>query len=125
MLEEVGLAYEVRPINIGADEQLSHRFLRVSPNNKIPAIVDHDAAASGPLAVFESGASPDLSGREDRQAFGPVGPRPLRGAGMRPAGSEQACGHDAVASRALAPALDSRKPWAPSASPSMARCLAA
>ena len=55
MLEEVGLAYEVKPINIGKDEQFSAEFLKVAPNNKIPAIVDHDAPG-GPLSVFESGA---------------------------------------------------------------------
>ena len=55
MLEEVGLAYEVKPVNIGKDEQFSPEFLSVSPNNKIPAIVDHDAPG-GPLSVFESGA---------------------------------------------------------------------
>ncbi|HEX4179189.1 MAG TPA: glutathione S-transferase N-terminal domain-containing protein [Caulobacteraceae bacterium] len=55
MLEEVGLAYEVKPVNIGKDEQFSEAFLKVGPNNKIPAIVDHDAPG-GPLSVFESGA---------------------------------------------------------------------
>ena len=55
MLEEVGVAYEVKPINIGKDEQFSAEFLAVGPNNKIPAIVDHDAPG-GPLSVFESGA---------------------------------------------------------------------
>jgi len=54
-LEEMGLAYEVKPVNIGADEQFQPAFLAVSPNNKIPAIVDHDAAG-GPISVFESGA---------------------------------------------------------------------
>jgi GSH-dependent disulfide-bond oxidoreductase len=55
MLEEVGLPYEVKPVNIGKDQQFEEGFLRVSPNNKIPGIVDH-AAEGGPLAVFESGA---------------------------------------------------------------------
>jgi GST-like protein len=54
-LEEMGLAYEVKPVNIGADEQFQPAFLAVSPNNKIPAIVDHDAPG-GALSVFESGA---------------------------------------------------------------------
>jgi GST-like protein len=54
-LEEMGLPYEVHPVNIGADEQFQPAFLAISPNNKIPAIVDQDAAG-GPLAVFESGA---------------------------------------------------------------------
>lgn len=55
MLEEVGLPYIVRPINITKDEQFAPDYLRISPNNKIPAIVD-DEADGGPLAIFESGA---------------------------------------------------------------------
>ncbi len=55
MLEELGLPDEVRPVNIGKDEQFAPAFLAISPNNKIPALVD-DEAVGGPLAVFESGA---------------------------------------------------------------------
>lgn len=55
MLEECGLPYKVVPVNIGKDEQFAHDFLIVSPNNKIPAIVD-DEAEGGTLSVFESGA---------------------------------------------------------------------
>ena len=55
MLEETGLPYEVHPINIGKNEQFAQAFLKISPNNRIPAIVDHDAD-DGPLPVFESGA---------------------------------------------------------------------
>ncbi len=51
-LEEMGLAYEVHPVNIGQNEQFGPAFLRISPNNKIPAIVDRDTGQS----VFESGA---------------------------------------------------------------------
>jgi len=54
-LEELGLPYDVHPINIGKDEQFAPDFLKVSPNNKIPAIVDEDAPG-GPLSIFESGA---------------------------------------------------------------------
>ena len=54
-LEELALDYEVVPVNIGKDEQFAPDFLKVSPNNKIPAIVDHDAPG-GPLSLFESGA---------------------------------------------------------------------
>jgi GST-like protein len=54
-LEEMRLEYEVRPVDITAKQQFQPAFLAVSPNNKIPAIVDHDAPA-GPLSVFESGA---------------------------------------------------------------------
>jgi GSH-dependent disulfide-bond oxidoreductase len=52
MLEEVGLPYTVHPINITKDEQHGPAFLKISPNNKIPAIVDHDAG----ISMMESGA---------------------------------------------------------------------
>ena len=55
MLEECGLEYTVHPINIGENEQFAPAFLKISPNNRIPAIVDNDAE-DGPLSVFESGA---------------------------------------------------------------------
>ena len=51
-LEEMGLPYAVHPVNIGKDEQFKPEFLAISPNNKIPAIVDRDTGGS----VFESGA---------------------------------------------------------------------
>ena len=57
MLEEVGLDYEIRPVNIGAGEQFRPEFLAIAPNNRMPAIVDHDPAGGGrPVSVFESGA---------------------------------------------------------------------
>src|SRR5580692_1239258 len=56
-LEETGLPYKLLPVNIGKGEQFKAEFLAVSPNNRIPAIVDHDPAGGGkPIAVFESGA---------------------------------------------------------------------
>ncbi|MEM8987845.1 MAG: glutathione S-transferase N-terminal domain-containing protein [Pseudomonadota bacterium] len=55
MLEETGLAYETHPVHIGKGEQFKPDFLKVSPNNKIPAIVDRDADG-GPVSIFESGA---------------------------------------------------------------------
>ena len=51
-LEEMGLPYKTHAINIGADEQFSPDFLKISPNNKIPAIVDQETG----LSIFESGA---------------------------------------------------------------------
>lgn len=57
LLEETGLPYTVRPVNIGRGEQFEPAFLRISPNNRMPAIVDHDPVGGGePLSVFESGA---------------------------------------------------------------------
>ena len=55
MLEECGLTYKVIPVNIGKGDQFKPEFVKISPNSKMPAIVDPDAAG-GPLAIFESGA---------------------------------------------------------------------
>ena len=56
MLEECGLPYRVIPVNIGAGEQFAPSFLAISPNNKIPAIVDADGPGGQPISLFESGA---------------------------------------------------------------------
>ena len=56
MLEETGLEYRVHPIDIGAGDQFKPEFLAVSPNNKIPAIVDSDGPEGSPISLFESGA---------------------------------------------------------------------
>ena len=55
-LEEMGLAYTVRPVDIGKGAQFDPAFLAISPNNKIPAIVDPDGPDGRPISVFESGA---------------------------------------------------------------------
>ena len=55
-LEEMALPYVVKPINITKDEQFDPDFLAISPNNKIPAIVDPDGPDGKPISVFESGA---------------------------------------------------------------------
>jgi len=56
-LEEVGLPYRIIPIAIGKGEQFKPEFLAISPNNKIPALVDHEPAGGGaPISLFESGA---------------------------------------------------------------------
>ena len=78
-LEEAGLPYRIVPINIGQGAQFDPAFLRIAPNNRIPAIVDHSPADGGaPLSIFESGAillyladkigqfiPPDLRGRNE------------------------------------------------------------
>jgi GSH-dependent disulfide-bond oxidoreductase len=57
MLEECGLPYKLIPVNIGTGEQFKPDFLKISPNNRMPAIVDHDPPGGGaPVSVFESGA---------------------------------------------------------------------
>lgn len=55
-LEELGLPYEVKPINIGKGEQFAPEFLAFSPNNRMPAIIDKQGPDGAPITVFESGA---------------------------------------------------------------------
>jgi GST-like protein len=56
-LEEMGLEYKIEPVNIGKGEQFRPEFLAISPNNRMPAIVDDDPPGGGaPIAIFESGA---------------------------------------------------------------------
>jgi len=55
-LEEMGLDYTVKVVNITQDDQFKPEFLRISPNNKIPAIIDADGPNGAPISVFESGA---------------------------------------------------------------------
>lgn len=78
-LEDANLPYRIVPVNIGKGEQFAPDFLKISPNNRIPALVDHAPANGGPpLSIFESGAillyladktgrfiPPDLRGRND------------------------------------------------------------
>jgi GSH-dependent disulfide-bond oxidoreductase len=73
MLEECGLPYTVVPVNIGKGEQFAPDFLKVSPNNKIPAIVD-DEAEGGPLSVFESGAILTYLAEKTGRFLAPSGP---------------------------------------------------
>ncbi len=56
MLEEVGLPYEVHPINLAEDEQFAPEYLALNPNNKIPTIVDREGPEGKPYTLFESGA---------------------------------------------------------------------
>jgi GST-like protein len=77
MLEECGLAYKAIPVNIGAGDQFKPEFLAISPNNKIPAIVDPDGPDGKPISLFESGAillylagkTGRLLPRSDREKF--------------------------------------------------------
>ena len=56
-LEEAGLAYNLVPVNIGKGDQFEPDFLKIAPNNRMPALVDHAPADGGePIAIFESGA---------------------------------------------------------------------
>ena len=56
MLEETGLPYRVHPIDIGAGDQFKPEFLEISPNNKMPAMIDSDGPDGKPISLFESGA---------------------------------------------------------------------
>jgi GSH-dependent disulfide-bond oxidoreductase len=56
MLEETGLPYRVHPIDIGAGDQFKPEFLKISPNNKMPAIIDTEGPDGKPISMFESGA---------------------------------------------------------------------
>jgi len=64
MLEECGLPYEVKYINIGKGDQFEPEFLRFSPNNRMPAIIDSDGPDGKPISVFESGAILQYLGRK-------------------------------------------------------------
>jgi len=56
MLEELGVPYRITPISLAKGEQYAPEFLRVSPNNKIPAIIDHEPKEGPPISIFETGA---------------------------------------------------------------------
>jgi GST-like protein len=63
-LEEAGLPYTIIPVNIGRGDQFKPDFLAISPNNRMPAIVDHDGPDGRPISVFESGAILQYLGRK-------------------------------------------------------------
>ena len=63
-LEEMGLAYQLYPINILENDQFQPDFLAIAPNNKIPAIVDQDGPQHQPISIFESGAILQYLGRK-------------------------------------------------------------
>lgn len=68
-LEEMGLDYELKPVNIGAGEQFKPGFMRISPNNRMPAIVDPDGPGGEAISVFESGAILQYLGRKSGKFY--------------------------------------------------------
>ncbi len=75
MLEELGVPYEVRYVNIGKGEQFAPEFLAVSPNNRMPAIVDPEGPGGGPISVFESAAILMYLGRKFGRFYAEGGER--------------------------------------------------
>ncbi|NOR62977.1 MAG: glutathione S-transferase family protein [Rhodobacteraceae bacterium] len=69
-LEEMGLEYNVIPVNIGAGDQFSDWFLKVSPNGKMPAIVDSNGPDGAPISIFESGAILQYLARKSGTFYG-------------------------------------------------------
>jgi GST-like protein len=69
MLEEVGLPYTVHSVDIGKGDQFKPDFLAISPNNKMPAIVDPDGPGGQPISIFESGAILQYLGRKTGQLY--------------------------------------------------------
>ncbi len=75
LLEECGMDYNVVPVDIGGGDQFTTDFLRIAPNNRMPAIVDHAPADGGePIAIFESGAILEYLA-DKAQKFLPTDPR--------------------------------------------------
>jgi len=69
MLEETGLPYEVKYVNIGRGEQFDPAFLAIAPNNRMPAIVDPDGPGGAPISIFESGAILQYLGNKSGQFY--------------------------------------------------------
>ena len=68
-LEEMGLPYALKPVNISAGDQFKPDFLKLSPNNRMPAIVDPDGPGGAPISVFESGAILQYLGRKTGEFY--------------------------------------------------------
>ena len=81
-LEEMGLPYNVHPVNIGKGEQFNPDFLKISPNNRIPAIIDPDGPGGAPISVFESGAILIYLGEKTGKFWPQDAARAGAGAGM-------------------------------------------
>src|ERR1700692_1413698 len=81
-LEEMGLPYTVKTVNISKGEQFAPAFLKISPNNRIPAIIDPEGPGGRADQHLRIGCHPDLSRRENRQILACRPAPPGAGAGM-------------------------------------------
>ena len=68
-LEEMGLDYALKPVNIGAGDQFKPGFMAISPNNRMPAIIDPNGPGGQPISVFESGAILQYLGRKSGKFY--------------------------------------------------------
>ena len=68
-LEEMAVPYEIKPVNIGRGDQFTPEFLAISPNNRMPAIIDPDGPGGEPISIFESGAILQYLGRKTGQFY--------------------------------------------------------
>ena len=82
MLEECGLPYNIVPVNIARGDQFAPEFLAISPNNRMPAIVDHRGPGGRPISVFESGAILQYLGRKTGRLY-PASARARQGIEIR------------------------------------------
>jgi GST-like protein len=69
MLEEAGMPYVIRPVNIGKGDQFKPEFLKIAPNNRMPAIIDPNGPGGRPISVFESGAILQYLGRKSGKFY--------------------------------------------------------
>ena len=89
LLEELGIPYTLKPINIGRGDQLTPEFLKISPNGRMPALVDDEPMGGGePISIFESGAIMTYIAEKEGR-FLPSDPR---GVPSRPIGQGLGCG---------------------------------
>lgn len=70
MLEELGIPYDVKYVNIGKGEQFEPSFLKIAPNNRMPAIIDPEGPGGQPISIFESGAILQYLGRKFGRFYG-------------------------------------------------------
>jgi GST-like protein len=69
MLEEAGMPYVIRPVNIGKGDQFKPEFLKIAPNNRMPAVIDPNGPGGRPISVFESGAILQYLGRKSGKFY--------------------------------------------------------